>query len=144
MDKNARDSVQLCGVPNQLVLIEKRGVLPIVSHEASEPQSKRGILVARIWSVTGGQGDMGIFPGTPFSGSEITDNRVRVRKHPRIGFDRPEMPELSRYGVDESLPLLRKHPPNVLGDPLDFTTRRHCDEPEYQCIDPIGIGLGVG
>src|SRR4029077_16490783 len=56
MDEHDRDPVQLCGVPNQLVLLEKRGVPPIVSHEASEAQTKLGILVARIWSVTRGQG----------------------------------------------------------------------------------------
>ena len=52
IDEHARDAVQLRGVPDQLVLLEKRGVPPIVSHEASEPQTKLGILVARIWSVT--------------------------------------------------------------------------------------------
>lgn len=144
MDEHARDPVQLCGVPNQLVLLEKCGVLPIVSNEASEPQTKLGILVARIWSVTRGQGDMGVFPGTPFSGSEITGNRIRVCKHPSIGFDRPEMPKLFRYGLDKTFPMLRKHAPDVLGDPLHFAMRSRCDEREYQCIDPIGVGLGVG
>src|SRR5690349_7837756 len=71
MDEHARDPVQLCGVPNQLVLFEKRRVPPIVRNEASEPQTKLRILVARIWSMARGQGDMGVFPGTPFSGSEI-------------------------------------------------------------------------
>src|SRR5262245_65193906 len=102
MDEHARDPVQLCGVPNQLVLLEKRGVLPIVSHEAGEPQTKLGILVAQTWCVIRGQGDMGVFPGTPFPGREITGNRIRVRKHPSIGFDRPEMPKLFRYGIDET------------------------------------------
>src|SRR5262245_57352198 len=120
MDEHARDPVQLCDVPNQLVLPEKRGVPPIVSHEASEAQPKLGVLVARIWSVPRGQGDMGVFPGAPFSGSEITGNRIRVRKHPCIGFDRPEMTKLIRYGIDETFPLLRKHAPDVLGDPLHF------------------------
>jgi hypothetical protein len=39
MDEHAGDPVQLCGVPNQLVFLEKRGVLPIVSNEAREPQT---------------------------------------------------------------------------------------------------------
>src|SRR5262249_21349133 len=144
MDEHARDRVQLCGVPNQLVLLEKRSVPPIVSNEASEPQTKLGVLIARIWSVTRGQGDMGVFPGTPFSGGEITGNRVRICKHPSIGFDRPEMPKLFRYGIDESFPLLRKHTPDVLGDPLHFAMRSRCDECERQCIDPIGVSLGIG
>ena len=139
MDEHARDPVQLCGVADQLVLIEKRGVPPIVIHEASEPQTKRGILVARIWGVTWGQGDMGVFPGTPFAGSEITGNRISIRKHPGIGFDRPQMPKLIRYGIDKTFPLLRKHASHVLGDPLHFAMRRRCDERQRQCIDPIGV-----
>src|SRR5262245_39841769 len=144
MDEHARDAVQLCGVPNQLVLLEKRRVPPIVSNEASEPQTKLGILVARIWSVTRGQRDMGVFPGAPFPGSEITDNRIRVRKHPSIGFDRSEVPKLFRDGIDKTFPMLRKHAPDVLGDPLHFAMRSRCDEREHQCIDPIGVSLGVG
>ena len=144
MDEHAWDTVQLCGVPDQLVLLEKRGVPPIVSHEASEAQTKLGILVARIWSVTRGQGDVGVFPGTPFSGSEITGHRIRVCKHPSIGFDRPEMPKLFRYGIDETFPLLRKHAPDVLGDPLHLAMRRRRDESEHQCVDPIGVSLRVG
>jgi hypothetical protein len=89
MDEQARDPVQLCGVPNQLVFLEKRGVLPIMSHEARERETKRGILVARIWRVTRGQGYVRVFPGAPFSRSEITGNRIMIRKHPGIGFDRP-------------------------------------------------------
>src|SRR5215468_10581365 len=91
-----------------------------------------------------GERDMGVFPGAPFSSSEITGNRIRVRKHPSIRLDRAEMPKLFRYGIDETLPLLRKHTPDVLGDPLHFAMRSRCDEPEYQCIDPIGVSLGVG
>src|SRR5262249_12375858 len=64
--------------------------------------------------------------------------------HPSIGFDRPEMPKLFRYGIDETVPLLRKHAPDVLGDPLHFAMRRRGDQREYQCIDPIGVSLGVG
>jgi hypothetical protein len=144
MDEHARDPVQRCGVPNELVLFEKRRVLPIVGNEAGEPQTKFGVLVARIWTVPRGQGDMGVFPYTPFSGSEITGNRIRVRKHPRVGFDRPEMPKLIRDSIDEAFPLLGKHAPDVLGDPLHFATRSRRDEREYQCIDPIGVSLGVG
>src|SRR5262245_275437 len=90
MDQHARDPVQLYGVPNQLVLLEKRSVLPIVSNEARESQTKLGVLVAGIWSVPRGQRDVGVFPGTPFSGSEITGDRIGVRQHPSIGFDRPQ------------------------------------------------------
>ena len=73
----------------KVVLLEKRGVPPIVNDEVSEPQTKLGIVVARIWRVTRGQGDMSVFPGAPFPGREITGHRIRIRKHPSIGFDRP-------------------------------------------------------
>src|SRR5690349_2197585 len=105
MNEHARYPVQLRRIADQLVLLEERGVPPIVRDKASEPQTKLGILVARIWRVTRRQGDMGVLPGTPFSGREITNNRIEVGEHPRIGFDRREMPEPVRYGVDETVPL---------------------------------------
>src|SRR5262245_46391675 len=87
---------------------------------------------------------MGVFPGAPFPGGEITDNRIGIRKHLGIAFDRPEMPKLFRDGVDEALPLLRKHASNALGDPLHFATRRRSDGRQHHCIDPMGIGLAIG
>src|SRR5262245_34233582 len=144
MDDHARDPVQLRGIADQLILLKKRRVLPIVRDEASEPQTKLGVLVARIWRVAWGQGDMGVLPGTPFSGSEIASNRIRVGKHPGIGFDRPEMAKALGYGIDESLPLLRKHTPDVFGDPLHLTMRCRCDEGEHQRVDPMRICLNVG
>jgi hypothetical protein len=30
------------------------------------------------------------------------------------------MPKLIRYGIDEMLPPLRKHAPEILGDPMSF------------------------
>src|SRR5262249_21764218 len=69
MDEHARDSVQRCGVPNELVLFENARALPIVRNEASGRETNVGVLVARMWTVPGGQSDMGVFPCTPFSSS---------------------------------------------------------------------------
>src|SRR5262245_24806598 len=38
VDEHTRNPVQPCGVANELVVLEKRGVPPIMRHEAGEPE----------------------------------------------------------------------------------------------------------
>src|ERR1700730_9946215 len=119
-------------------------MLPIVGNDPSKPQSKLGVLVTRIWSVPWGQGDMGVLPGAPFSGRQITNNRIRVGKHPSIGIDQLEVPKSIRYGIAETVPLLGEHASNVFCDPLHLAMRGGCYEREHQRADPVGMRLGVG
>ena len=54
MDEHAGDTVKdLCSVADQLVLLEKRGVPPVVGNEAGKAQAELGILVARTWGMAG-------------------------------------------------------------------------------------------
>ena len=54
MEHDPWDSIQFCGVSDDLVFFQKSRGPPIVCDEAGEAEAKLGILKARIWSVAGG------------------------------------------------------------------------------------------
>jgi len=76
VDQHAGDTVQSSSLADELVLLQKGVVPPIVCDQSREAQAELRVQVTRVWRVTRGERDMGIFPGTPLVCRAIANNRV--------------------------------------------------------------------
>lgn len=106
MEEYRWDPVKDIDVVDQFFVVQERRVSPIMSDQPGEAKSECAVLISRVRSAPGSEGDMGVLPRTPFSGSHLPNGRILIEEHLGVGADQPEMSKRLGYRLGEAMPLL--------------------------------------